>query len=168
MIGPGLPRRHIRTHIGEPAKAQPIWPARGPPGWDDTPKPMPDWDSIAQPAPDFGFDQRIAWYAMPSSPESVSYNHSYRTRHLCYCPPSFRLAGLPRVPPKPARDPQTAARSVLIAVPPPDTPFSYLVLRPVSSGVHLSVGIPHQSSHWDGNTRVLEGFHPADYASANT
>jgi hypothetical protein len=37
----------------------------------------------------------------------------------------------------------------------------------VSSGVHLSVGIPDRSSHWDGNTRILEGYHPPDYARAN-
>lgn len=51
---------------------------------------------------------------------SVSYNHSCSTRHLCYCSPSFRLAGLPHLPPRPARDPQTAARSALIAAPAPD------------------------------------------------
>jgi len=53
------PVRRILTHIGEPAEAPRIAPARGPPAW--VPEPMPDWELIAQPDPGFEVDQRISW-----------------------------------------------------------------------------------------------------------
>ena len=61
FITEAAPVERILTHIGEPSRPPPIAPARGPPGWDDAPEPLPDWDVFSQPEPDFEFDQRVAW-----------------------------------------------------------------------------------------------------------
>ena len=54
--------RRILNHIGEPAVAPPISPARGPPAWDDPPiEAVPDWDALAQPQPEYVFDQQVQW-----------------------------------------------------------------------------------------------------------
>jgi hypothetical protein len=47
--------------LGEPTEPPPIGPARGPPGWDDAPEPVPDCDLLGQPEPDVEFDQRVSW-----------------------------------------------------------------------------------------------------------
>lgn len=60
LITEAAPVERILTHIGEPSRPPPIAPARGPPGWDDAPEPLPDWDVFSQPEPDFEFDQRVA------------------------------------------------------------------------------------------------------------
>ena len=61
FVTEAAPVERILTHIGEPSRPPPIAPARGPPGWDDAPEPLPDWDVFSQPAPDFELDQRVAW-----------------------------------------------------------------------------------------------------------
>jgi hypothetical protein len=61
FITEAAPVERILTHIGEPSRPPPIAPARGPPGWDDAPEPLPHWDVFSQPEPDFEFDQRVAW-----------------------------------------------------------------------------------------------------------
>ena len=61
FITEAAPVERILTHIGEPSRPPPIAPARGPPGWDDAPEPLPHWDVSSQPEPDFEFDQRVAW-----------------------------------------------------------------------------------------------------------
>lgn len=55
------PVQRILAHTGEPTEPPPLAPARGPPGWDDDPGPMPDWDLLGQPEPDVEFDQRLSW-----------------------------------------------------------------------------------------------------------
>ena len=61
FITDAAPVERILVALGEPPRPPPIAPARGPPGWDDAPEPLPDWDLLGQPAPDVEFDQRIAW-----------------------------------------------------------------------------------------------------------
>ena len=57
FITEAAPVERILTHIGEPSRPPPIAPARGPPGWDDAPEPLPDWDVFRQPEPDFEPDR---------------------------------------------------------------------------------------------------------------
>jgi hypothetical protein len=61
FVTEAAPVQRILAHIAEPNEPPPIAPARGPPGWDDDPGPMPDCDLLAQPAPDVEFDQRVSW-----------------------------------------------------------------------------------------------------------
>ena len=68
FITKGMQIRKILDHIGVDSKPPHIFPARGPPLWDDCDEQMddgaqiePDWDLAAQPAPDFEVDQRISW-----------------------------------------------------------------------------------------------------------
>ena len=69
FITEGTQIRKIFDHIGVDSEPPPIFPARGPPLWDDcsdaqTVEAMhiePDWDLAAQPAPDFDVDQRVNW-----------------------------------------------------------------------------------------------------------
>jgi hypothetical protein len=60
--------QRILDHIGEPAMAPRIAPARGPPSWeqDDCGHIFLDQDRfpgdpLAQPEPDYEFDQRLTW-----------------------------------------------------------------------------------------------------------
>jgi hypothetical protein len=60
--------RTILKHIGEPATAPRIAPARGPPEWyaDSAQAAIdaeacPAGDSLAQPEPEYEFDQRVSW-----------------------------------------------------------------------------------------------------------
>ena len=61
FVTEAAPVERILTHIGEPPRPPPIASARGPPGWEDAPEPVPDWDLFGQPEPDVEFDQRVAW-----------------------------------------------------------------------------------------------------------
>ncbi len=62
LITDAAPVRRILNHIGEPAVAPPISPARGPPAWDDPPiEAVSDWDALAQPQPEYVFDQQVQW-----------------------------------------------------------------------------------------------------------
>jgi hypothetical protein len=51
--------KKILTHLGEPASAPLLAPARGPPLWEAAL--LSGADPFAQPMPAFEFDQRIAW-----------------------------------------------------------------------------------------------------------
>ncbi|OLP05680.1 transposase family protein [Rhodoferax antarcticus ANT.BR] len=69
FITEGVQIRRILEHIGVDSEPPHIFPARGPPLWDDggdaqmdeAVQVEPDWDLAAQPAPDFEADQRISW-----------------------------------------------------------------------------------------------------------
>lgn len=53
--------RSILDCVGEPIKAPPISPARGPPSWDAIEGHSNDVDELAQPEPEYEFDQQINW-----------------------------------------------------------------------------------------------------------
>ncbi len=69
FITEGVQIRRILEHICVDSQPPHIFPARGPPLWDDggdaqmdvAVKVEPDWDLAAQPEPDFEADQRISW-----------------------------------------------------------------------------------------------------------
>ena len=69
FIAEGVQIRRILEHIGVDSELPHMFPARGPPLWDDggdaqmdeAVQVEPDWDLAAQPAPDFEADQRINW-----------------------------------------------------------------------------------------------------------
>ena len=49
-------------HLGEPTRAPPVSPARGPPGWEGMFDQSAVFDPAAPaPAPDYEFDQRVSW-----------------------------------------------------------------------------------------------------------
>ena len=60
--------RRILDHLGVDSQPPHIFPARGPPLWDDCDAQMddgvhiePDWDLAAQHAPAYEADQRVNW-----------------------------------------------------------------------------------------------------------
>jgi hypothetical protein len=68
FITEATPVQRILEHIGEPATAPRIAPARGPPSWEekDSGTSFLDeerftGDPLAQPEPEYEFDQRLSW-----------------------------------------------------------------------------------------------------------
>jgi hypothetical protein len=61
FVTQAAPIGRVLVALGEPSRAPPIAPARGPPTLEDAPEPMPDCDLRGQPEPDVEFDQRVFW-----------------------------------------------------------------------------------------------------------
>jgi hypothetical protein len=61
FVTQAAPIGRVLVALGEPSRAPPIAPARGPPTLEDAPEPMPDCDLRGQPEPDVEFDQRVSW-----------------------------------------------------------------------------------------------------------
>jgi hypothetical protein len=68
FITEGAEIRKILDHIGVDSQPPHLFPARGPPLWDNGDAQIgegveiaPDWDLAAQPAPDYEVDQRVNW-----------------------------------------------------------------------------------------------------------